>query len=261
MSELKIRLDPLNPGQVYACCGLAELAACHNPGVLSRFESTPGRPRLSSFYLHGVPATFLADTLSELRNQAKSLTFDNNVEPGVSPVTVSFADRRLTFDWWLDQFRDKAVPLKCWAGQVTTRKLFEELLGLLDNSSTGSDLFEKSQLTKSKFGVDPRAAWNARDYGYSPNEHGKDSATFIAVEVLAAIGLQTFRPEVKKRIAHYCLWHCDLPLCLARTASVSPWDGLLHRKLQFSIASRGQSYKYFKFSERPKSTSSKGEKT
>ena len=251
MSDLRVQLDPLNPGQFYACCGLLELAALEHGPVMSHFETEPQRPRVSWFHLQGVPQVFLGSALEQLRTAASSISFHPGFEASISPATIRLWEHALELDWWLDDFRDKPAPLKCWAGQVTTRKLFDELLRLLDNSSSGSDLFERSRLTKSKFGVDPRAAWNARDCGYSPNEHGTDSATFTAVEVLAAIGLQTFRPPVrrKNRTALYSLWNTSLPLCVARSAAGVPWDGLPHHRFQFSIGSRGQSYKYFKFGQ------------
>lgn len=187
--ELRIQLDPLNPGQFYACCGLLELAGLDCPDVLSRFELEPGRPRVSWFCVDSnAPADFLPKILDQLR--AAKVSFSRDFEPSISPAKISFAQHEIELDWWLNEFRDKdkPAPVKCWAGQVTTRGLLTELLALLDRSSSGSDLFHTSQLTKSKFAVDPRAAWNARDCGYSPNAHGTDSATFTAVEVLAAIG-------------------------------------------------------------------------
>jgi CRISPR-associated protein Csx14 len=254
--DLRVQLDPLNPGQFYACCGLLELAALAHGPVVSRFEPEPGRPRVSWFCLHDVPSDFLGEALEQLRGAASSVSFDDDFEAGISPTTLIFGNHALELDWWLDKFRERPVPLKCWAGQVTTRKLFEELLGLLDGETSGSAVFQRSRLTKSKFGVDPRAAWNARDCGYSPNEHGTDSSTFVAVEVFAAIGLQTFWPVVQRRnrTALYHLWTAGLPVCVARSASKAPWDGLPHHAFQFSIASRGQSYKYFRFGQAAKQT-------
>ncbi|HET6936000.1 MAG TPA: hypothetical protein VFI72_14260 [Candidatus Angelobacter sp.] len=251
MSDLRVQLDPLNPGQFYACCGLLELAGLDRGPVLSRFEQERGRPRLACFQLRGISAGFLSEALGLLRDAASTLSFDQDCEASISPATLRFGSHALELDWWLDEFREKPRPLKCWAGQVTTRKLFEELLPLLERDVSCDDLFQRSRFTKSKFGVDPRAAWNARDYGYSPNEHGLDSKTFVAVEVLAALGLQTFRPVVQPRgrTARYHLWTCELPLGVARNAANAPWDGLPHLAYQFSIGSRGQSYKYFRFSE------------
>lgn len=251
VSDLRIQLDPLNPGQFYACCGLLELAGLERGPVVSHFEQEPGRPRAAWFHLRDVSDGFLSETLGLLRGAASSLIFDENCEASISPAILRFGEHEVELDWWLDAFREKPTRLKCWAGQVTTRKLFEELLALLDSDASGTDLFQRSRLTKSKFGVDPRAAWNARDFGYSPNEHGVDSETFVAVEVLAAIALQTFRPTVpgRRRTTLYHLWTAELPLCVARNAANVAWEGLPHDAFQFSIGSRGQSYKFFRFAE------------
>jgi CRISPR-associated protein Csb3 len=47
-SNLQIRLDPLNPGQFFACCGLFELLNQQEPGLLSHFVVDPRRPRVAS---------------------------------------------------------------------------------------------------------------------------------------------------------------------------------------------------------------------
>lgn len=251
MSDLRVHLDPLNPGQFYACCGLLELAGLERGPVISHFEQEPGHSRVAWLQLRGISDDFLSKTLGMLRGAASSLSFDVDHEASTSPVLLAFGEHVVELDWWLDDFSDKPTTLKCWAGQVTTRKLFQELMALLETDVSGADIFQRGRLTKSKFGVDPRAAWNARDFGYSPNEHGIDSVTFVAVEVLAAIGLQTFRPVVRwrGRTALYHLWTAELPLCVARNAVNAPWDGLPHHAFQFSIGSRGQSYKFFRFAE------------
>ncbi len=250
MGDLRVQLDPWNPGQFYGCCGLLELAEFERGPVVSRFEYEPERPRVAWFRLCAVSEGFLGEVLGQLRDAASSLRFDTSCEASISPATLRYGSHDIELDWWLDEFREKPAAIKCWAGQVTTRKLLEELLPLLDVGASGEALFQQSKLTKSKFGVDPRAAWNARDYGYSPNEHGLDSKTFVAVEMLAALGMQTFRPVVQRgRKVRYHVWTCELPLCVARNAANAPWDGLPHMAYEFSIGSRGQSYKYFRFSE------------
>lgn len=252
MSDLRVQLDPLNPGQFYACCGLLELAGLDRGPVISRFEQETARPRIAWFQMHDVPQEFLGDALNMLRGALSTLFFDPDCEASISPATLQFGNHLLELDWWLDEFRNnKPHPLRCWAGNVTTSKLFEDLLPPIPSNVSGTEVFARSGLTKSKFGVDPRAAWNSLDFGYSPDAHDAKTTVFAAVEILAAVGLQTFRPVVQRkgRTASYNLWTCELPLCVARNAANSPWDGLPHAAYQFSIGSRGQSYKYFRFGE------------
>lgn len=240
-------MDPRNPGHFFACAGLLELAGLGEAeDRVGRFVVDDGRPREARFELE-------ADE-GELRGRLRALRecepeFEEHENATVRPARLRLAGYgELGLDWWLDEFREKAVSLKCWAGQVTTGNLFGELLPLVVAEANWGDLFYRPGLTKAKFGVDPRSAWNALDLGFSPNEHGRDAATFAAVEALAAIGLQTFRPDVRsRRGVGYSLWLTGLSATLARAAFREPWDGLRVRRYAFEIDKRGQSYKYFTF--------------
>ncbi|MDQ2844281.1 MAG: hypothetical protein M3Y72_25215 [Acidobacteriota bacterium] len=243
MPEARVRMDPLNPGQFFACCGLFELLAPDADAVAS-FDFDAQHPRHASFVVQGK-----FDSLCTVIEQlSKAKPRFEGTEPATRIVELSHAERPLTLDWWLDEFREKTTPLKCWAGQVTTENLVCELLSLLAEQNANEHLFDVPAMTKAKFGVDPRSAWNALDFGFSPNEHGRDSAVFPAVDILAAIGLQTFRPDTSRREkVRYSLWTDPLPVCVARLAFRNPWDGLPARSYEFGIRSRGQSYKYFTF--------------
>jgi CRISPR-associated protein Csx14 len=243
MAELRIPIDTCNPGQFFACCGLVELLDAE-----SRFDLRAGVPRAGEFVIGGVGPEGLGRLPKNLAKAQYELAAD--AEESVKPVVLSVGERTLTLDWWLDPFYEKAGHLKCWAGQVTTDKLMQELLGGLDAES-GTDLFKRPRMMKSKFGIDPRSAWSALDVGFSPNEHGQDAATFPAVELLGAVGLQGFRPDVKRReTVSYFLWRTNLKRMVARRAARSPWDGLDVAEFEFAIAKRGQSYKYFTFGTR-----------
>jgi CRISPR-associated protein Csx14 len=242
-------MNPLNPGQFFACCGLLELVTLDNVGALSRFVLDAFRPRAAEFIIETQHnhCISLTEVLTRLK-EAHADYPDENIEPAVRPVSIPYSGTSLILDWWLNEFRDGTKNLKCWAGQVTTKNLVSELLTLLDYADTAGDLFDCSSMAKAKFGVDPRSAWNALDVGFSPNEHGRDSATFPAVEILAAIGLQGFRPKAERRDGVcYCLWQTPLPAAVARLAFSQPWAGLPHRRYSFAIRKRGQSYKYFTF--------------
>jgi CRISPR-associated protein Csx14 len=247
--SLKIALDPFNPGQFFACCGLFELMSIEEPGLLSRFMADPKTPRAASFQLDTTRGrSALKETLRRLHDAAAE--FPNGTpEAPVRPAVINYENAKLEIDWWLDEFLDKTTNIKCWAGQVTTRRLFAELLPLLEIESTCGDIFQRPSLTNSSFGVDPRSAWNTLDLGYSPNEHHVSSTVFPAVEVLASIGLQYFRPDSRKRSAvHYSLWKDPLPASIARLAFTAPWDGMQAINYVFEICKRGQS-KYFSFAK------------
>lgn len=245
---LRLRLDPLNPGQFFACCGLFELLSLDEPGLLSCFTVDARKPRSADFVIYSAAGPgALASVLRRLRDATPA--FPNDIpEAAVRPAVIPYGVRALDIDWWLDEFLENTTNIKCWAGQVTTRRLFGELLALLDMESRCEDLFDRPASTSSLFGVDPRSAWNTLDLGFSPNEHGVPSTVFPAVEVLAAIGLQFFRPDSKIRSSiRYSLWTDPLPANIARLAFSAPWDGMPSVNLVFEICKRGQSYKYFSF--------------
>jgi CRISPR-associated protein Csb3 len=190
-------------------------------------------------------------TLGTVLGALRAAKFEQieEAEESVWPVRLSVAGEVFVLDWWLDAFRERPSRLKCWAGQVTTQKLFADLLPLIDPGSGPCGLMTAPAMSKSKFGVDPRSAWNALDFGFSPDIQKKDAATYPAVEMLAAIGLQGFRPKLERREGTFHLWTIPLPLVVARLAAVAAWDGLPRFDYQFSISKRGQSYKYFAVAE------------
>jgi CRISPR-associated protein Csb3 len=203
--------------------------------------------RQAEFVVEGNELPGLGMILGALR-EAKFKLIEEG-EQSVWPVRLSIAGEVFVLDWWLDAFREKPSNLKCWAGQVTTRKLFEELLQLIVPDCGADGLMTAAAMSKSKFGVDPRSAWNALDFGFSPDVHKKDAATYPAVEMLAAVGLQGFRPKVNRRVGAFHLWTIPLPLAVARMGAVAAWDGLPRFDYRFLIAKRGQSYKYFALAE------------
>ena len=248
VSELRVPMDPFNPGQFFACCGLFELMAKAAPGACAHFVADEARPRRAEFVVEGEALPQLATVLGALREATFELI--EEAEESVWPVRLSIAGEVFVLDWWLRAFREKPSNLKCWAGQVTTRKLFTDLPRLVEPDGGADRLMTAAKMSKSKFGVDPRSAWNALDFGFSPDIQGKNAATYPAVEMLAALGLQGFRPKAERREGvSFHLWTTPLPLVVARMGAVAAWDGLPRFDYQFSIVKRGQSYKYFALAE------------
>ena len=79
-----------------------------------------------------------------------------------------------------------------------------------------ADLLSQRLLQKGRFGFDPGPAWNALDVGFSLNEHGVEVESSPATELLAAVGLQRFRPVMNddRDGFDYFTWHS--PLSAAR---------------------------------------------
>jgi CRISPR-associated protein Csx14 len=250
MAELKIQFDPCNAGQFYACCGLIQLAELAGNVTSSQFTVDSRLPRRAEFVINTGTAIDLPMIMSALRQteyhpMSREVAENPPSKDSIAPVRVRIFDREFFLDWWLDEFHFKATSLKCWAGQVTTYKLFSELPKLLssENPSFSADAF-----TSTRFGVDPRSAWIALDLGYSPNEQGQESQTYPLVELLAAFGLQGFRPAGNRTDGfEYCLWLSPLPCAVARIAAAKPWEGLRAAKYKFNLGERG-SYKVFCFS-------------
>jgi CRISPR-associated protein Csx14 len=82
-------------------------------------------------------------------------------------------------------------------------------------------LFGHRVLLSGRFGFDPGAAWNALDVGFSPNEQNIKVASSPAVELLAAVGLQRFRPRLSPDRATftYATWGQPLGPAVAATAA------------------------------------------
>jgi len=251
MHEVQVSFDPCNPGQFYACCGLIELLDIAGRPAVSHFKLDPRRPHQADFVLANEADLDIQATLAGLkeanyralpRRRAKN----SPTKDSIAPAAVSVLGQEFILDWWLDEFHDRAVSLKCWAGQMTTHKLLTEVPRLLE---PGALSFDTSAFTSARFGIDPRSSWVALDLGYSPNEQGQESRTYPVVELLAAFGLQGFRPAGNRNIGYeYSLWLSPLPCTVARLASAAPWEGLPSARYIFRLGERG-SYKFFCFSK------------
>jgi CRISPR-associated protein Csx14 len=241
MREHRLTLDPRNPGQFFACCGLFELSELIAPGGEAWFGNEGQEFTISA----DVPLP-PQDLRLELPADLEGKPYDATLEP----LELAIGKRKLTLNWWLnDTLADKS-PLKTWGGQQTPRRILHELLRLLDFSIPFESLPQSSAYTKSRFGVDARSAWEALGAGYSPNDVGQDATTFPWVEVLAVAGIQGFRPAKESRSCYrYSTWLTPLTLATARAACAAPWPGLPSRSFSFQIAGRGQGYKTFLFAE------------
>jgi len=242
MPEHRLRLAPHNPGQFFACCGLFELSELAAPGGEAWFAEE-GQKFVISTEARVPPAALSLVPRADEQGHPTDL--------GLEPLLLKVGDRALALNWWLNEtFTDKS-RLKTHGGPQKPREMLAKLLELLDPETPPEGVLQVSEFTTTRFGLDARSAWEAIDFGYSPNDEVlKNARTFPWVEVLAAAGLQGFRPREESRSQYrYSAWLTPLSLAAARAACACPWGGLPTRSFCFEIAVRGQGYKTFLFAE------------
>jgi CRISPR-associated protein Csx14 len=237
MPELRIPIDPTNPGWFYSCCGILQLAELRGEQPLSRFELSPRQPRQAQF--------IVADTSLDITQILNMLRTAASVplqpDDSTSVVELTVAGHTLRLNWWRDHFELEANDFKTWAGQLSSAKIFAEIPAMIGDSLTAP------VITKTKAGLDPRSSWEALDIGFSPNEHS-GAQVYPAVELLASLGLHKFRPlSHGRRKFSYSLWTAALPPLVCRTL---PWPGFDAVSVNFSFhVTRRGSYKYFAFAK------------
>lgn len=248
---IRIDVDPANPGQFFACCGLLELAdrlwgfaegwfetgvfrigAEETGASLSRLLEAARDLRLSD----GGPSSTEEEDEEEDASEDKteSLTI-------VSPISIRL-------DWWEDK------SIKTWAGSMKERKIFQAMCSAIDPQCEdplnqgqvvfdvqSSPLSTKARSTKNgkkrePFYFDGRrgaSAWSI-DVGFSTDALGINTVAHPVVESLCLIGLQRCRPKPTEtpRVFDYFAW--DLPLSI----SIAPLaiSGLIGRGDRYRFA-------------------------
>lgn len=248
--QITVNVDVINPGQYFACCGLFELAHRLWPGVQAWFTS-------QNFCLSAVSAEKVIglDRIIQMLTSVDLQVDPSRGESAYYAVRVSNSDELdILLDWWLGN-GDKSSTLKLWAGNQNSMGILQTLKASLVSFTQSSidSLLNWSMPLTGRFGLDPRSAWNALDVGFSPNTHGIPAASYPFVELLAAIGLQRFRPSKTAPIAttmewDYSTWSEAIPIQVATAASEGLTAAGDARRYTFRISDRG-SYKGFTFSK------------
>lgn len=226
---IRVQVDVTNPGQFFACCGLLELAARLAKGSTeSWFES--GR-----FCLRG--STSVPDLLRTLAAIEPALLKEPipgvHVEEKIAPLQLPLAgSSQLVIDAWTKfEIKKRKLSLqadsswKFWSGNQGVLSIWRDLRDQLSEQLKTADfagdcgLFANRQFMTGRFGFDAQAAWNALDSGYSPNDQSQPVATSPALEMLALVGLQRFRPAVLEDFQfEYSTWGDSLEPVAAKVA-------------------------------------------
>lgn len=239
-----IRLDVTNPGQFFACCGLLELASRLYPQTTARFDrsgpdtsfqlSVPGlNPEKKLFEQVAnceVVSTLSTQEIARLRtllNMKKSL-LTSVVEAEKARLSKKWGLERITLkpfglviDWWLDEDSGSST-LKTWAGKQFVTDIIEGNLKMFRSEDFKANPIESLLGYETADGSLPfyfDAAIGGHsssiDVGFSLDALKMRGRIKPAVEFLAFVGIQRFRPSRKGDTFLYRTWDQDLPPIIA----------------------------------------------
>lgn len=254
--SITIAVDPTNPGQFFACCGLLELADRLRPGAEGWFAADGQTFHVACCdTLETLLAVLVMDPPTEvLRLESNGL----EVPPIIAPLAFTFdggSTTAIVLDAWTRIAVLKGVsqvvsnsPWNFWSGQQTALRIWSGLRAELvaQLSKFGSEeletIFSQRLLQKGRFGFDPGPAWNALDVGFSPNEQGIEVESSPATEMLAAVGLQRFRPMMNdsRDGFDYFTWHFPNEPAVAAAAMAGQMSHPQAIRYRASVMSRGQ---------------------
>lgn len=210
-AAIRLRVDPTNPGQFFACCGLLELADRQWSGVEAWFNCgffyifTEERAASLQELLTIARDIRIAD---DLCSDKKGEIEEDNADAAVFPLIIE-SPISLRLDWWKDK------TLKPWAGSMDERKIFLAMCNAIDvrnedplnqgvivfdvdmKSSTNSSGKRPFKAKKREpFYFDSRRGANAMpiDVGFSTDSLKLATIAYPAVESLSLIGIQRCRP-------------------------------------------------------------------
>lgn len=227
-----VAVDPANPGQFFACCGLLELADRLWPGAEGWF----GEDGRGFHIAREGGSTSLPEVLSAAQRTrfVGDITSEEDDGEGEDKEDAPFeplevvAPYRLYLDWWQD------IDLKPWAGSMNARNIAVAMCRAIDPAH--ADPLNQSEIVyevlhdadvakpgkrkpKEPFQLDARRGASAlgRDIGFMPDTLKKKYKTPMfaqpAVEFLALVGLQRCRPRPtdRPRVYDYYTWSERMP--------------------------------------------------
>ena len=254
---IRVTVDPTNPGQFFACCGLLELADRLWPGAEGWFEkgefciacggnSDTLIGKLAGCVLTNTMTAEQRTRLKELplmRPQTAILEAENKALESLTreaPIRLHHPFE-VTLDWFADT-RAGGSRFKTWAGQQSVLKIsqsMKEAIGAPAFRSRSPEEWLSYTVAECglpfNFDSDLGGQGGAIDIGFSFDPLAGNAATRIEptarpfLELLAFVGLQRFRPRpVEKENRYlYCAWDRPLPIAIAATAAcaMTPMPG------------------------------------
>ena len=252
---IRVRVDPTNPGQFFACCGLLELADHLWDGADGWFNDGAFylRPRNTNPSI--VPT--LGGLLCAIAGAALRQIDPNDDYSSPVEVPLPFEVR---IDWWTDD-RAGGDRLKVWAGRMSSVRIARAMQNvfhrpelqndaLLDYGTVVYDPLEPDKKVV-PFYFDARRGSSAQaiDIGFAPDSLQMTTAAYPAVEFLCLVGLQRFRPmpTATRRVFEYHTWTLPLATHVAPSAVCGLLPQVESRGFRFENAFRTDQRKHKAF--------------
>ena len=249
--SMRVQVDPTNPGQYFACCGLLELAD-------RLWGEAEGWFEVDEFCIRSTGE--LPELVQHITDVELVQVEQDNATS--SPIVLQGeAFKNLRIDWWQD-VGGGGRELKVWAGTMESVRIARAMQGALrDPRFSTSELFQVGVIAfdpdnpakkVEPYYFDARRAPNAhsRDVGFSPNDLQMTTTAYPAVELLCLIGLQRCLPAKTDvpRVFDYFTWaEPILPLvawCHDGRGTYTWFKGLSVRKLVSNRPKKAQSIPY-----------------
>jgi len=244
---IRVGVDPSNPGQFFACCGLFELASRLWQGATARFSEAGdnfhieghhvGSPRhlfdaIASCSVRSSMGEERTARLKKLRATAKEKRSPEDLQE--MDVLLSRLDEEkmwfdapfdLAVDWWQDSFSGGQV-FKTWAGLQLISELIEGIHKGIRSSDFGDlsagkwfGTFSPLDNLPLYFDSDIGGQSSSIDVGFSLDSLRMSIRARPMIELAAFVGLQRFRPTLRNSDGAMCysLWHIPLTPLLAAT--------------------------------------------
>ncbi|MBI5593967.1 MAG: type I-U CRISPR-associated protein Cas8c [Deltaproteobacteria bacterium] len=241
-TAIRIPVDPANPGQFFACCGLLEFADRLWKGTEGWFEirhfcirTTEPTASLAQLLKSARDIALANDGATDREDEGEN---EDDAEDKSSSMSI-VSPVSLHLDWWKDK------SLKPWAGSMNARKIFVAMCAAIDPQSDnplnhGQFVYDpaatvilKNGKTKAKKGeprepfyFDGRRGANSQslDIGFAPDPLKKllkfKTIAYPVVEAMALIGLQRCQPKPAEtpRVFDYFSWQEPYPVSVLSAA-------------------------------------------
>jgi CRISPR-associated protein Csb3 len=275
--SIRVNVDPTNPGQFFACCGLLEIAERLWSGVEGWFSGDgkefciAGAGELSEL-LDTLVGCHLTNTMRvdqharfqeisswsvAARKKAGAEDEGKELEKLLreAPIVIE-APFNITLDWFTDDYAGGS-RFKTWAGRQSVLDISTSMKDALKPKAWRNEACLKFSVTRCglpfNFDSDLGGQGGAIDVGFSFDPLAGSVLTRIessarpALELLAFIGLQRFRPaEVKGENRFlYTAWNRPLPIQVAMPAACGALPIAGANQYQFRLLYRTKYLKSF----------------